>query len=144
MSNVTIVSDEYTNIQGVAVKKIKLTEPNLKSMFEEAKKAVPQVKPVVEEVAVKEPVVEPEPVKPEPIKVEPKEKEPLYFNEEPKKDEEFEKKISEMKQETGEHYKNLGNFKIKEERKEPQVTIETYNDLYSKLKDSVIMAEEIS
>ena len=111
MNNVTVVTDEYTNIQGVGAKKIKLTKPNLNTLFSEAKKAVPEVKPMIEEEPVKEieevkPVVEEKTIDEMPIH---------FYGAETKPEYGFDEKA--LKEKVAENYKNLANFERKEERK---------------------------
>lgn len=149
MDKVKVINDEYTNIQGVGAKKIKLTKSNLISLYEEAKKAINiDIKPIdfEEEIKPKEKV--------ESIKTmfeenpKPLEETPAYFHNEDKKDNDkaLDETISNMKQEMEGSYKNLGNFKIKdtESKKETPVTMEAVKDLLNKVKDSTIMVQEIN
>ena len=134
MSNVTVYSEDYENIQGVAVKKIKVTAPNLKTLLEEGKKSRVVVEPKVEEPKVSEPEVEE--VKPrvvEEIKPQMPEEMPLYMNSrEAKKDFEFDETA--LKEKVAENYKNLANYNKIPEKKTDSVQKLDLDEKINKIK----------
>lgn len=135
MNNVTVINDVYTNIQGVGVKKIKLTEPNLRTLFGEAKKV---------KVVAEEPIKEIEEVKPV-VEEKHDEEVPIhFFSGNMKKNYDFDEVA--IKEKVAENYKNLANFEKKEEKKvevapKTRVTEKEFEKLLST--DVVIMQDKM-
>ena len=149
MGNVTVVSDEYTNIQGVAVKKIKVTAPNLSAIVEEGKESRTVVEPKVEEKVVEEPkapVIEE--VKPQVVE-EPKHEEmPLYMNSREYKPKDLDFDETAIKEKIAENYKNLANIDKKTEAKLDPVQKLNLNEKISRFErllstDVIIMQDKM-
>ena len=127
MSNVTIVNDEYTNIQGVAVKKIKVTRPNLNSILDESKAS--RVNVVVEQPKEVEFEKKVEEVKPEVVQdVKPVEEAPTYLNDHDSKTKEYNIDETALKERVAENYKNLANFDRRLEKKSEPVQKPNLNE----------------
>ena len=144
MSNVTVTSDEYTNIQGVAVKKIKLTGKNLNTLMNEGKKVRAQVK--MEFPKEVEELKNIEKVKPELVE-EPKHEEdiPLYLH---NRESKLEFDETALKERVAENYKNLANFETKSEKKPELVQKPNLNEKISRFErllntDVIIMQDKM-
>lgn len=147
MSNVTIVNDEYTNIQGVAVKKIKVTRPNLNSILDESRAS--RVDSVVEPPKEVEFDKKVEEIKPEVVKdVKPVEETPTYLNDHDSKTKEYNIDEIALKERVAENYKNLANFDRKPEKKPEPVQKPNLNEKIAKFEkllatDVVIMQDKM-
>ncbi len=145
MSNVTVVSDEYTNIQEVAVKKIKVTKPNLGTMMDEGKNSRAAAAPKVEE-PVK--VQEIEEVKPKVVEEPKNEEMPLYMNSREYKPKDIGFDETAIKEKIAENYKNLANFDKKPETKIEPVQKLNLNEKIAKFEkllgaDVIIMQDKM-
>ncbi len=147
MSNVTIVNDEYTNIQGVAVKKIKVTRPNLNSILDESKAS--RVNVVVEQPKEVEFEKKVEEVKPEVVQdVKPVEEAPTYLNDHDSKTKEYNIDETALKERVAENYKNLANFDRRLEKKSEPVQKPNLNEKVANFEkllatDVVIMQDKM-
>ena len=144
MSNVTVVSDEYTNIQEVAVKKIKVTKPNLGTMLDEGKNSRVAAPKVEEPVKVQEI----EEVKPKVVEEPKNEEMPLYMNSREYKPKDIGFDETAIKEKIAENYKNLANFDKKPETKIEPVQKLNLNDKIAKFEkllstDVIIMQDKI-
>lgn len=145
MSKVTAINDEYTDIQEVAVKKIKLPKGNLDNLIDEGKKSRIAATPKVEK-PVK--VQEIEEVRPKVVE-EPKHEEmPLYMNSHEYKPKDIEFDETAIKEKIAENYKNLANFDKKTEAKMEPVQKPNLNDKIAQFEkllgtDVIIMQDKM-
>lgn len=145
MSKVTAINDEYTDIQEVAVKKIKLPKGNLDNLIDEGKKSRIAAAPKVEK-PVK--VQEIEEVRPKVVE-EPKHEEmPLYMNSHEYKPKDIEFDETAIKEKIAENYKNLANFDKKTEAKMEPVQKPNLNDKIAQFEkllgtDVIIMQDKM-
>lgn len=141
MGNIKVLKDNYVNIQGVAVKKLKVRAADFENLQSEGLK----VEVEVEEVKAIEPE-EVEEVKPEPVKEEKHEEEmPSYFSGYDSKEKEYNFDENELKERIAGNYKNLANFDKKEEKKsvvpkKPEITVEEFERLLNA--DILIMTDK--
>ena len=130
MENVKVLKDEYINIQGVAVKKLKVRAADFQNLRLEGSKAKVEIEEIKE---VKPEVIEE--VKPEPVKEEfHEEQAPSYFSGYDFKEKEVDFDETELKERIAGNYKNLAHFDKKEEKKsvvpkKPEITEEEFEKL---------------
>lgn len=133
MNNVKVITDEYVNIQGINVKKIKLAAHNLEIL----KRTKPDVeRPIIEE---KKPISEIKPITAQNNVRE--EKVPSYLNN-------YENKVNEreIKTRLEEKYGNHVKAERKEEKRETSVVVEkpkiTETDFEKLLSSNVVIMED--